>query len=509
MAKAKNRSLVLAGGGIKVGFQAGVLEVWLDEAGLSFDHADGASGGCFNLAMYCQGMSGKKIADNWRNLDPFMPVDLNWEHYWKLTYAPSLFTYDNFRQKVLPFWGIDWKEINRSKKVGTFNVFNFSKKELEVLTQDRMDEDYLMASVSLPMWFPPVVINGQTYIDSVYITDGNVEEAIRRGADEIWAIWTVSTHDEWRDGFIAQYFHIIETVADTNFFSIWRRIKENNDEIAAGKKGEFGRHIEQKLLQAEVPIHYLINFSKDRMAETVNLGVKTAREWCKKNGIPMKKKGDSYPLEIHTAETKLQFTEEMKGYFTEGVKEYDEGYTEGKGDDNFLMFHLTIKIDGVNRFVTQPEHEAEAEGWLEYEPLGGKLTVKKGIFNLFVHEDDPKRKKMLYRLFFTGKDGKPYTLSGFKDIHDDPKFDLWSDTTTLYTRIYKGHVEVEDEVDAKILGSGILHIYELDFIKQLTTFRAEGPTPHDRIAAMNRFGMLFLGKLWDVYARRFIEYGPM
>jgi predicted patatin/cPLA2 family phospholipase len=37
------RSLILAGGGLKVAYQAGVLQVWLDEAGLSFDHADGAS----------------------------------------------------------------------------------------------------------------------------------------------------------------------------------------------------------------------------------------------------------------------------------------------------------------------------------------------------------------------------------------------------------------------------------------------------------------------------------
>ena len=61
------RALILAGGGLKVGFQAGVLQVWLDEAGLTFDHADGASGGCFNLAMYCQGQSGTKMADNWRD----------------------------------------------------------------------------------------------------------------------------------------------------------------------------------------------------------------------------------------------------------------------------------------------------------------------------------------------------------------------------------------------------------------------------------------------------------
>jgi predicted patatin/cPLA2 family phospholipase len=60
------RSLILAGSGMKVAFQAGVLQVWLDEARLdgvplTFDHADGASGGTLNLAMYCQGMSATQI----------------------------------------------------------------------------------------------------------------------------------------------------------------------------------------------------------------------------------------------------------------------------------------------------------------------------------------------------------------------------------------------------------------------------------------------------------------
>ncbi len=191
------RALILAGGGLKVGFQAGVLQVWLDEAGLTFDHADGASGGCFNLVMYCQGMSGTAIADNWRTLDPFLPVGLNLDEYWKFLGARSLFTYDRFRSHVLPFWGIDWAKV-RSGRLGTFNIFNFSKKRLDVVTNDQMTEDHLIASVSLPMWFPPVQIDGDTYIDSVYISDANVEEAIRRGADEIWAIWTVSTRDEWQ-----------------------------------------------------------------------------------------------------------------------------------------------------------------------------------------------------------------------------------------------------------------------------------------------------------------------
>src|ERR1044071_7816954 len=103
----KKRSLILAGGGIKVSVQAGVLQVWLDEAGLTFDHVDGASGGVFNLAMMCQGMSGTRIADNWRNLNPRAGISINPADFTKLFYSESLFTLDNYRKHVFTGWGLD------------------------------------------------------------------------------------------------------------------------------------------------------------------------------------------------------------------------------------------------------------------------------------------------------------------------------------------------------------------------------------------------------------------
>src|ERR671912_736833 len=175
----KGRSLILAGGGIKVAFQAGVLQVWLDEAGLAFDHADGASGGSFNLAMYCQGMSGARIADNWRKLSPHLGVDFNLAEYGKLFYAESLFTLDRYRKNVFPGWGLDWDRIRASEKEATFNVYNFSNHELEVITPDRRPEASLPAGVSPRMGFPPVIIDGDTYIDPGFVTNANIEEAIR------------------------------------------------------------------------------------------------------------------------------------------------------------------------------------------------------------------------------------------------------------------------------------------------------------------------------------------
>jgi predicted acylesterase/phospholipase RssA len=505
----KKRSLILAGGGIKVAFQAGVLQVWLDEAGLTFDHADGASGGCFNLAMYCQGMSGKEIADNWRALNPLGLVSLNWQEYAKLFYAESIATFDGLKETVFPRWKLDWDAIRSSAREATFNVYNFSRHDLAVLPPARMTPEFLCACVALPMWFPPVAIDGDLYIDSVFVTDANVEEAIRRGADEIWVIWTVSQRSEWHDGFVANYFQIVETSANGHLRQILRRIEENNAALAAGRAGEFGRRVEVKMLKAEVPLHYLIDVSADRLAEAVNLGVLKAREWCKEQGIPLPVAGQEYATEVHTAQTSLQFTEEMKGYVACGETDYQKGFAKGQKDKkNYLMFHLTIKMVGVNRFLTDPRHEALAEGYLRCDALGGRREVETGTFNALVTAGDGPAKRMLYRLFFHDDKGQPLTFTGFKEVRDDPGFDLWSDTTTLYIRILRGHVAAADDAQAEVVAAGILRLHQIDFLKQLTTFRTGGPTLADRAAALARFGRFFAGKLWDVYARGVLSSGP-
>lgn len=140
------RSLILAGGGLKVAYQAGVLQVWLDEAGLTFDHADACSGGTFNLAMYCQGMSGTQIADNWRAFPVLRSISVNWLQALRLYWSASLLTYKKFRSQVLGGkWKLDWEAIRANeKRPGTFNTYNFSKNVLEVIESAQMDEDKLI-----------------------------------------------------------------------------------------------------------------------------------------------------------------------------------------------------------------------------------------------------------------------------------------------------------------------------------------------------------------------------
>ncbi|WP_442498866.1 alpha/beta fold hydrolase [Methylobacter sp. sgz302048] len=196
----------------------------------------------------------------------------------------------------------------------------------------------------------------------------------------------------------------------------------------------------------------------------------------------------------------FQFTEEMKGYLAVGQTSFDDGYTQGQADDSYFMFHLTIKTDDVDQFLASPEHRAQAIGYVEGDLVGGRRPVLLGVFNLFVDTSDRNRKEMRYRLFFENAEGKPFTLSGFKSIQNDVGPDVWGDTTTLFTNLYQGHLQADQEAGATPYASGILHIQLADFMHQLTTMRADAPTFPARLGAVECFGRFFFGALWETYA---------
>lgn len=286
------RSLMLAGGGLKIAFQAGVLQVWLDEAGVKFDHGDGVSAACFNLAMWAQGMSGRRIADNWRGLKPVRGVDINWAQLLRPGFAPSLFELDAYRRKIFPAWGIDFGKIRAAGREATFNVYNFSKHELRPVNAEELTEDFLVATASLPVWFPPVRVGTDTYIDAVFNTACNVEEAIRRGADELWVVWTTSRRGVWKDGFVGNFFGVFEATTNHAYKQALARVERSNDAHARGEPSEYGRHVTVRELSAEVPLHYLLNFSRKRIAAAVEMGVDAARAWCDENRVPRRRAGE-------------------------------------------------------------------------------------------------------------------------------------------------------------------------------------------------------------------------
>ena len=197
----------------------------------------------------------------------------------------------------------------------------------------------------------------------------------------------------------------------------------------------------------------------------------------------------------------VQFTEEMLGHVTFGESDFARGAAPERDGGGALMFHLTIVVDDIERFGSDPTRQAGAHGYLVCDALGGRLPVEHGVFNLFV-DTEPGVKRMLYRLHFRDGAGHPLTISGFKLVKDDAGFDVWKDTTTLFTRVLRGHVAEHEEASAEIVASGVLRIRVRDFARQLTTFRAGGDGAGAKLGALARFGTIFLSQLAEVYLRK-------
>ena len=205
----------------------------------------------------------------------------------------------------------------------------------------------------------------------------------------------------------------------------------------------------------------------------------------------------SAPAPPPSESVSLSFTEEMKGYVNFGETDFDIGFRAGKKARTAFMFHLTITAADVDRFIADPQHTADAVGWIESDAFGGQLPVTRGVFNLFVDQHaEPPEKRMLYRLEFADGEGHPLTMTGFKTVIHGHSLDVWGETTTLFTRVLAGHVAAADDASARVVASGIIHIHPLDFAKQLMTFRVHPPGHLD---ALGRFGELFAGSLWSVY----------
>jgi cholesterol oxidase len=194
----------------------------------------------------------------------------------------------------------------------------------------------------------------------------------------------------------------------------------------------------------------------------------------------------------------VRFTEEMLGHVTFGELDFARGAQPSRDGSTAFKFHLTIEVSDIESFANDPLRPATATGWIESDAFGGKLPVEQGWFNLFV-DVEPGVKHMLYRLWFRDGVGNPLTMTGFKLVKDDAGFDVWKDTTTLFTRILQGHVPEGEDDTATILASGTIIIRARDFAKQLTTFRAGGPSVGAKVGAIAKFGLIFGQQLAEAY----------
>ena len=159
----------------------------------------------------------------------------------------------------------------------------------------------------------------------------------------------------------------------------------------------------------------------------------------------------------------------MRGSFsTTVIDDFAQAAAQGELDNSSFEFTLTIVSDDLDHLVHDPQHQARMVGTVKAPALSSQpLTATDGIFNLFVPDPDQTNvRQMRYQMKLRSQEGKTFFFQGFKSIHDDPGFDMWADTTTLYITAYEG-----DNAGSPVIGRGILKIETDDFRTQMSTMK--------------------------------------
>ena len=119
----------------------------------------------------------------------------------------------------------------------------------------------------------------------------------------------------------------------------------------------------------------------------------------------------------------VRFTEKMGGTLTAATG----------GEPSTGHFVVTVIAPDADRLLRESAHEADLIGTVHVAAVSSDpLTVERRTLQPVRRgAGRASTKQMEYRMPLTDADGTRFHFFGRKLIHDDPGFDLWSDTTTL------------------------------------------------------------------------------
>jgi len=194
----------------------------------------------------------------------------------------------------------------------------------------------------------------------------------------------------------------------------------------------------------------------------------------------------------------LRFQETMGGHV--GIDEIEPlaGSARGQRENTPLLFDVEIRIEDLGRFLRVADHAGQLSGTVTFEPLGGRIPIRDGVFNLFSVDPRTGYRRMTYAFRFTAGDGQPYFLHGHKEIHDDPgALDVVPDMTTLFTTLYRG-----PDAQAPIYAAGVLTFDLKKAPALVASMKVEGADSLlQKVAAYTAFASFAYGALRDEYLR--------
>ncbi|GAB2889369.1 patatin-like phospholipase family protein [Paralcaligenes ginsengisoli] len=488
------RALVLAGGGMRVAYQAGVVKALFDE-GIRFTFADGSSGGTINLAALMSGIAPDDLCARWRDLSVKKFASLRpASEYLHAARMPALGDADGMVQYVYPKLGVDIGNINAAIGIeAAFNVCRFDDKTVVPIPHTQLDMQRLVAAASLPIFMPAVQADGSTWTDAVWIKDANLLSCVERGARELWVVWCIGNTRVFQDGVFNQYVHMIEMSAVGALNWELATIAAMNARIASGETVQgHSEPIVVYVIRPELPLPLDPDFYLGRIdaATLIDMGYRDARRvLLSRQPAPL----DSRATATQEPGIGVTFREKMSGGFALGVSDPQAAAAAG----TTLTMNASIHINDIAAFVADPQHKADLTGHIDFEPFGMSIPAESGVFGLFTPSGDPALTYMVYELGFRHA-GKSYYLEGKKHVRLGGPWRLWTETTTLFCLLHEGV-----NTAGRVVGAGTLRLGMADLFRLLGTFHAtNAPTEGRSIKASWRFFRFFTAELMRTYILR-------
>ena len=148
-----------------------------------------------------------------------------------------------------------------------------------------------------------------------------------------------------------------------------------------------------------------------------------------------------------------------------------------------FKFHLTIEVDDIERFANDPMRPGRRVRLGRVRRARRPAAGRAGRVQP-VRGHRAGRQAHALPAVVPRRRRPPADDDRLQARRDDAGFDVWRDTTTLFTRVLRGHVRGRGRRRPSWSRSGVLRIRVRDFAKQLTTFRAGGPGVGSQLGAL-------------------------
>jgi cholesterol oxidase len=187
------------------------------------------------------------------------------------------------------------------------------------------------------------------------------------------------------------------------------------------------------------------------------------------------------------------FRETMSGHLAFGETDPVRGARSIRRSLATLVVDVTLPDPG--RFETDPKHSGALRATLDCPHLGQRLVGASGSFRVTVRRQGSRVRRLTYEVS-AELDSAEWTLLGYKEVRNEAAFDLWTETTTLYTVLRHRRASAESETVA----AGILNVGAAEFTRVMRGVRPIGlEEGGDGTALVRKFGELYAGDLWTRY----------